>query len=924
MAPNEEFERRHRKQKLSTSSFPFLSTHNSSASISSCVTPPPEKNSTLPLITPCIREQYYGQSLRMRSNCQMEFGQDSCNGPPDLIHYGKYFGSRSSQYLTNDFISRKFKTGNEEYSKDDDGYVGYYHYANGISIDRGESIIEDYILDSIGLEKVNDEYSWKKDVRIDFSGSGKRPLVIIFCAYNIFSKSDFRAKFKVSTIGSAKSYSVNIEKTYQIIPNSVNSRNRKVYSLNNQTIRDLSSSFWEELAVSEIVRLFDHLDNPSKQITGLVSYNFLTMSKQALIKSVKLLVKYLSKGTMTETDPAVGSITGTGGNVDHSRKTNQYKNSLIDSLLRLCQLEAGGRIGEIAIREIKSKYYSSAISLAGEWDIIILKILKVLGGVNNETEYIRLIHEHVQSTNIHNTQLALILNEQVKYLISKKDYEKALKIAKFGIKILPLDFESWYDLALCYILVQDFRNALLVINSIPVIISQKQKNIDIDNVAGIKDLFLQTFVDRLNNNEEVISEKTFEAYFPRPKINASEYPRYISISKKSTSKDSLIETGSILKIWDELFLFNPHFRHPINGNQFFQSPLMNSSARELSSVDPNLIKLCGPSAMKIILSAQSSGMPSTSILDFNRKSTWGRCYDLLSFFIALIGWDTLIRLKENVFKLNTTPEKLQLEYVVNNDLRENTQVVCEDWLDQLFLIIYEDLRSLMLITAYDKEQHHSAIEWEMLGLLGWSVKYNLKESISALITSVMGTAALGGFDYFGTVKLLEIYDEFILRDCYDSSISMFHDDYELRFHSHKLILNLSEDVHDDFIKSLDTEYLTLDFILLNLMKLISWNIRWYQYIPNYLITRILTKLCTKYDLVFIRSKTRVVFEQNKLNNAFNAKNKKGKFFFNSLLGNSTSAQPKGHEFLDTDTIVDYAEKLIGWIDEINLLENNKK
>jgi len=182
----------------------------------------------------------------------------------------------------------------------------------------------------------------------------------------------------------------------------------------------------------------------------------------------------------------------------------------------------------------------------------------------------------------------------------------------------------------------------------------------------------------------------------------------------------------------------------------------------------------------------------------------------------------------------------------------------------------------------------------------------------------MGTAALGGFDYFGTVQLLEIYDEFILSEVLDSNISALHDDYELKLHAHKLILNLSEEVHDEFIRSLEEDYLTLDFILLNLMKLISWNVRWYQYVSNYLVTKILTKLCTKYDLVFIRSKIRVVFEQNKLNTALKTKNK-NKFSLSSILGYSSTAQPKVHEFLESDTIVDYTEKLIGRIDEINLL-----
>lgn len=915
------FEKGHRKNKVSTSSLPFLSSYNSSTSISSYLsaTSDLEDKEKIRLITPCIREPYYGKSLGMRSNSQMTISPDTCNGPPDLIHWGKYFGSRRSQFLNDDFISKKWKSNEEPNSKDEDGYVGFYYYANGISFNKNEDTIEDYICDLIGLEKKDDEYRWKKDANVDLSTNSKRDIVATYCTYNIFSKADLRSKFKIRTFGSSKNASVKIEKSYQVIPNSLDSRNRKVYSFSLQTIKNLSSAFWEELTVSEIVRLFGHLDNPDKQITGLVSYANLTSSKQVIIKSAKLLVKFLNKGSMTETDPAIGSITGTGGSGESNKKTNQYKNSIIDSLLRICHLETSGEVSDITINEIRRRYYTG-VEDVGEWDIVILKILKVQSGSNKESEYIRLIHKHLNSTNIHNTQLALILIEQVKFLISKKDYRTALKISKICIEILPLDFETWYNLALCYILVQDYPNALLVINSIPIILSQKLKNTDTDSVAGVKDIFIETFVDRLNYNEEVISEKTFEAYFPRPKSCASNYPRYVSLLKKPVSDDILIDEGSILKIWKDLFLFNPHLRHPINGNQFYQSPLMNSSARELSSVDPNLIRLCGPSSAKIILSAQSAGIPSTSILNFDRKSTWGRCYDLLSLLIALVGWDDLIRIKENVFKgLNVISNDSKPVYIVNNNVKENTQVVCSNWLDQLFLIIYEDLKSLMLITAHDKEQHHSAIEWEMLGLLGWSVKYNLNESISSLITSVMGTAAQGGFDYFGTVQLLEIYDEFILSEVLDSNISALFDDYELKFHAHKLILNLSGEVQDEFIRSLEEDYLTLDFILLNLMKLISWNVRWYQYVSNYLVTKILTKLCSKYDLVFIRSKIRVTFEQNKLNTAFKTKNKKNKFSLSSVLRNSSTSQPKAHEFLDSDTIVDYTEKLIGWIDEINLL-----
>lgn len=911
-----EFEKKHRKQKLSNSSLPFLlSNRNSSASISPHASISNEANTKInrPLITPNIREPYFGQTLGGRSNSQMEIGSDASNGPPDLVHWGRYFGSRSSQFLTNDFGSDKWKT-DVSYRKDDDGYVGFYHFINGLNFATREAALEDYICELVGLEKENHEYFWKKRTDLGYITNFKKEMVVTYCTYNIFSKSDFRAKFIIRMSGSSKTSPIKIEKLYQIIPNSIDSRNRKVYSFNTQTIKNLAYTYWEELSASEIIRLFSHLDNPANQITGLVSYSKFMNSKSSIMKSAKLLVKFLNRASLTETEPAVGSVTGIGAKSESNRKTNQYKNCLIDCLIRLCMLDISGEVSDASIKEIRRRYYSTGLNEAGEWDIVILKLLKLHGESNKEKECIRLIHKHVKSVNIHNTQLAMVLLEQVKFLISKDDYDFALKIAKICIKILPLDFECWYNLTLCYILVRDYKNALLVLNSIPVILSQKQKNLDIDSVCGMKDLFLSTFIDRLNQNQEVISEKTFESYFPKPKVYASEYPRHESTMKKSSSSDGLIDEGSIHTIWNELFLFNLDLRHPINGNQFYQSTLMNSSPRELSSVDPNLIKLCGPSSAKIILSAQSAGSASSSIIDFQRKSTWGRCYDLLSFLVAIIGWDDLIHLKEEVFKSKTV-SSVKSDYIVDNNVKENTQEHCQGWLDQLFLVIYEDLRSLMVIMAYDKEQHHSALEWEMLGILGWTVKYNLKESISSLMTSVMGAAAQGGFDYFGTVKLLEAYDEFVLSEVNDCNTNNLHDDYELTFHSHKLLLKLSGDIHDDFIQSLENDYLTLDFILLNLLKLISWNVRWYQYIPNYMVTKILTKLCIKYDLVFIRSKIKVVFEQNKRNSALHSKQKKSKFSFSSILRSSKQITQL-HEFLDSDTIIDYTERIIGWLDGI--------
>ena len=93
---------------------------------------------------------------------------------------------------------------------------------------------------------------------------------------------------------------------------------------------------------------------------------------------------------------------------------------------------------------------------------------------------------------------------------------------------------------------------------------------------------MSTFIERLEL-EEVISEKLFYEYFPNPKNTNGEL------------------IASIRKMWNDSFLFNPLSRHPIVGQHFSQSPLVNSSAIEIASVDTILVKTCAPNSTKMPL-----------------------------------------------------------------------------------------------------------------------------------------------------------------------------------------------------------------------------------------------------------------------------------------------------------------------------------
>lgn len=855
---------------------------------------------------PFLREVSYCEAIAGRSKFQ-DHPQDSPPpGPPDLVHRGKLCSTRSAEYMNNDFLSNSDKKSSLE---SDGGYVGNYHYVNGMDFDHFEQSVEQYMYKVAGIISHGVDYFFQSDWSAsNVANTGKREMVVSYCTYNIFNRLDFRVKMIITLESSLRRAPVKIDKQYLIIPNRApDQRSRKTFNYSTRTIQNISPLFWEELKVSQIVRTFLHLDAPLLQIPGLVTLPHYVQDKRFLIQSISLVAKHLARGFMCGTAASFGNATSSGLKTDENGLTLVYRNHLILALLRLCQLDISGECSNFAITAIKDLYYEGKET--GPWDYVILKILKAQNGSNNEQKFLELINHHLANHDLYSTQLALLLLQQARFLITKGAFVQAKVVAQKCVTILPLDFECWETLTLCNVLLEDYSEALLVFNTIPILSHDIKPRSEEYKVNGVDDKFTATFIERMNSiNEEVISEQTFESYFPQPLVCDSNPRGNVSLRPKRLKERPL---GSIAKIWGDEFLYSPHLRHPICGNFFTQSPLMNCSALELSLVDANMIRLCGPSSTKSLLASQSAGTCTSSLLDFSRTSTWGRCYDLLSFMIARAGWETIARTKEQAFK-KPRKDTANGDFVIDKAIRQESCVACEEWVERIFMVIYEDLRTMVSVTTEKKDTRRSALEWEMTGLLGWASKYSLKESMSSLVTSVVGNASEGKFDYFGVVACLEIYDEFILGASQDSQIDLYHDDYNLAFKSNKLIVELSGVLSEGFTNGLESKYLNLDFVLLNLLKLISWNVRWYQYVPNYLVFRLLNKLIIRFDHMYILAQMRIVFERHKKA----SKSPTTKSFMKNIWNTSSASADEKHEFkfAENDTILEYVKSLILWME----------
>lgn len=210
------------------------------------------------------------------------------------------------------------------------------------------------------------------------------------------------------------------------------------------------------------------------------------------------------------------------------------------------------------------------------------------------------------------------------------------------------------------------------------------------------------------------------------------------------------------------------------------------------------------------------------------RHTFSIAYELLTEIVRSIGWDALLKYRSNVFLMEgeyrkekrTRAENGGIEKpvastsvtpggddkedaIINDSSTENpvnevdkmkTKRLCERWLDNLFMVLYEDLRMYTVWQAeylhYKSQQlpyNKTAAEWEALGLVSLRLRHEA-EAIEALQRSLEMK-----FSPRVLWKLLEFYKQST------SNVSAKHSN-----------------------SSINTSSL-LDAIV----KLYSWNHRWY-------------------------------------------------------------------------------------------------
>ncbi|SCU83159.1 LADA_0C09890g1_1 [Lachancea dasiensis] len=606
---------------------------------------------------PRIIESQFGESFLQRGN--LLHSLESVNllgiGPPDMVHVTKFDKFRQLE-------------------------AGEYHFLTGL--DTSSEVTPIAYMNTLRLNEKTQVTS------LASTGPSTRNRVTTYCTTNIFSKVDMRIRYESTS-------------DFQVTVLDCNSG-----STNAQPTQEL----WDETLVSGFIRAVIINNDKERKFPGLVELpmaleNGLTYAEKLL----SVVCRFLPRGR------------DVGCDLTKHTSASIKNNYLLDALISYLQVAKNLNVFVLEVLE--------ELCISDPQNVICYSIASIVVLINSEshdTLAFRTINEimlklfplgltHLEQDQL--TYAADMLNLETSLLLAKNDYELALPLAQKVTAICSDNFEALGHLARIYVHLEDYRSALLVINSLPSLLPRDP----------CKEAMWQMFADNGYYLKPLCSG-------PHSRLLSSEY-NFISNTLKSVKDQDLssmifgrivmppqANRGCIKELWD--------------GPCVSLGPIYGPQSK-------NLINFVSPEE---VASLEDSVLLKRNSMAAQLNYSLATAYDLLMSIVTNIGWNSLLELRSSVFVMER--ERNQ-EYTEMLQPEFKAKRLCEKWLDHLFLELYEDLK----ITC-DNESHRgekfSGLEWEILGLTHLRT-WNWQDAVACLRTSVMAR-----FDLVSAEKLLDL------------------------------------------------------------------------------------------------------------------------------------------------------------------------
>lgn len=538
--------------------------------------------------------------------------------------------------------------------------------------------------------------------------------------YNAFSRVDMRVEVKIP--GSVEAYAVD-------------ERGEK---------RVASETLWLETYLCGVLRAFSYADDQQNRIVGCRRFNPIT-STESEHKFLDAAEKLFFRGAPLELLIPQHLLTPTGwqlGSDPEIQVPNVVSNYLTSGLLTYIHTTGRFASGVNLFEKLRSKDPEVGSLLA-----------RVLIDADEEVKAVSLLYDTIKVLPLDSG----LLDVQASFCMSKGRYDLALECAKRAVNSAPSEFTTWERLAQVYLKLEQYELALLTLNSCPMFTYQDR---DIPKMPQPGKMHLPILL------EAVLDEMSDENHDPKQDVvdatllklpAASLKGTFAKAYKILTEITSQIGWDQLLKCRSSVFVMEEEYRHEksasvttikgsvkgSNGNATEEGDDEDGGKEESEKPTVN-----GEAVKE---EPKENGDKTPEMAD---PAAEGETKDSATEVIEKPEHTVMPEeVKSGNEETHTPVDGVKGPAPAQKYTHFQNKRLCERWLDNLFMVLYEDLRiytiwrsDLVRSTQQQRPYRKSASEWEILGELAQRLHHQeeAEEAFHACLTIRFSPRSLRG------------------------------------------------------------------------------------------------------------------------------------------------------------------------------------
>ncbi|KAF9652575.1 chaps-domain-containing protein [Thelephora ganbajun] len=635
--------------------------------------------------------------------------------------------------------------------------TGSYHYVSGVDASSSASLAA--YINSL-------TYSFEDTSAWFSKGPTWKVRNGCYCCFNAFSRVDVRVDVKIP--GGVHTYVIDL-------------RGER---------HNATPEIWQETYLSAILRAILYSDDPTYWLECYRKVDPITTPESEL-RFLKAAEELFSRGWQVGSDPEIQVAT-------------VVSNHLTSAIMKY--------FGDSGRYQHAANLFEKLLPREPE---VASLLAKSYIGMYEEVKAVQIMNTAMNESN----QSYTLLHVQCEFLRSKGKHEWALKLARQAVNSAPSEFVTWEMLTQLYIDLEEYENALLTLNSCPMFTYNGRDAHRQLQPARVHLPPKGTIVEILPERQKTEEDQADPALMrlPAPGLRGT-WARAYALLTRLVSKigwDELLKTRSLVFVMEEEYRMlkaqnEPHSHgrqdstsshgvihedgsvHPSKQQPTSQTPTLVADANGGADDDASVRAVKeSPSHKSRQASLAVTDIPTIRIStesdgDREREAAAREAAEEQERREAQEGGneeDTEEDQVEDSTKVNGTtsvvhdtlekPIQAAADNSSGSDDASSTPVatadsfsfsnkrLCERWLDNLFMVLYEDLRVWTIFraeVAHYKTQHiaykKTGMEWEILGDLGLRLnhKEEAKEAYQRCLDSMR-------FSHKPWLKLLEMYSE---------------------------------------------------------------------------------------------------------------------------------------------------------------------